>query len=69
MKFKELQNKDTSQLHRLLAQYRDDIRQLNFKVASNQLRDVKQLRKTKKTVAKILTLLNQREKEGVKEEQ
>lgn len=67
MKFKELQNKETPELHRLLAQYRDEIRQLNFKVASNQLRDVRQLHKTKKVVARILTLLNRRINEETNE--
>ena len=65
MEFKNLKNKETSELHDLLAQYRDEVRQLRFKEASNQLKDVRQIRKTKKTIAQILTLLNQREK-GVK---
>lgn len=66
MKFKELQNKETSELHRLLTEYRDNIRQLRFKAAGNQLKEVRRIRNTKKDIARILTLLKQREK-GVSE--
>jgi large subunit ribosomal protein L29 len=64
MEFKELKDKKTSDLHKLLAEHRDQIRQLRFKDAVNQLKDVRKIRKTKKTVARISTLLNQREKQG-----
>ena len=60
MEFKELQQKESKELHQLLAQYRDKLRELRFKDANKQLRDVVQVRKTKKQIARILTLLNQK---------
>ena len=60
MEFKELQQKENKELHQLLAQYRDKLRELRFKDANKQLRDVVQVRKTKKQIARILTLLNQK---------
>ena len=63
MEFQDLQQKENKELHQLLAQYRDKLRELRFKDANKQLRDVIQVRKTKKQIARILTLLNQRNKQ------
>ncbi len=60
--YKELQKKENKDLHRLLAEYREQLRLLRFKVANNQLKDVSQMSKAKKTVARILTMLNYKEK-------
>jgi len=57
MEFKELKNKNQNELHRLLAELRDKLRDLRFKSASGQLKDVRQIRGTRKSVAQILTLL------------
>lgn len=62
MDFQELQQKETKELHQLLAQYRDKLRELRFKDANKQLRDVTQIKKTKKQISRILTLLNSRDK-------
>lgn len=61
MEFKELKNKKESDLHKLLAESRDKLRDLRFKVASKQLKDVREVRETRKFIAKILTLLNSKE--------
>lgn len=58
MEFKELQKKKESELHKLLAESRDALRDLRFRVASKQLKDIREVRIVKKTIAKILTLLN-----------
>lgn len=58
MEFKELKTKSESELHKLLADTRDKLRDLRFKDASKQLKDVRQIRISKKVVANILTLLN-----------
>jgi len=58
MEFKELQKKKESELHKSLAESRDTLRDLRFKVASKQLKDIREIRVVKKTIAKILTLLN-----------
>ncbi|MFH0819629.1 MAG: 50S ribosomal protein L29 [bacterium] len=57
MKFKELKQKNETELKKLLADSREKLRDLRFRVASRQLKDVRQIRKIKKTIAKVLTLL------------
>jgi ribosomal protein L29 len=58
MELKELKNKKISELHKILAEYRDKLRDLRFKDASKQLKNVREIRIVKKTIAKILMLLN-----------
>ena len=56
--FKELKKKTTAELNRLLAETRDKLRDLRFKDANKQLKDVRQVRKLKKLIANILTIMN-----------
>ncbi len=58
MEIKELKKKKENDLHRLLAETRDKLRELRFKDANKQLKNIREIREGKKTVAKILTLLN-----------
>jgi large subunit ribosomal protein L29 len=58
MDFKELKTKSENELHRLLAQLRNEMRELRFKDAAKQLKDVREIREKRLTVANILTLLN-----------
>jgi len=58
MEVKELRKKNKSNLHKLLADEREKLRVLRFKDANKQLKDIRELRVTKKTISKILTLLN-----------
>lgn len=58
MEIKELKNKSTSELHKLLAEQREKLRDLRFKDANKQLKNVRELRVLKRDVARILTLLN-----------
>jgi len=58
MKFKELKNKPEKELQKLLAESHDKLRELKFKSASDQLKNVRELRQAKKTIARILFLLN-----------
>lgn len=62
MEFKELKTKSENELHRFLAQSRDKLRELRFKDASKQLKNVREIRGVKKMIAKILTLLNKEKK-------
>ncbi|PIY78455.1 MAG: 50S ribosomal protein L29 [Parcubacteria group bacterium CG_4_10_14_0_8_um_filter_35_7] len=62
MEFKELKIKTEKELYSLLANSREKIRDLKFKIASGQLKNVREVRETKKTIAQILTLLRQRKK-------
>lgn len=63
MDFKELQNKSEKELHDLLAESRDNLRELKFKAKENQLKNVSEIRKVRKAVAQILTLLNNKSTE------
>lgn len=58
MEFKELKKKSESELHKILAEFRDKLRDLRFKDANKQLKNVREIRKVRETIARILTLLN-----------
>lgn len=58
MEIKELKAKSEAELHRLLAESREQVRELRFKDASRQLKDVREIREVKKLIAQILTLLH-----------
>jgi len=57
MKMKELQEKTIQELHQQLAASRDAVRMMRFKVASQELKDVRELREARKTIARVMTLL------------
>ncbi len=61
MKFKELKTKSDRELEEILNRTRDDLQRIKFKVASRQLKDVREVRVAKKLIAQILTLKKQRE--------
>lgn len=62
MKMKELQEKTEQELHKLLAETRDAVRILRFKIAAKQTGGVREIRKERKLIAQILTLLSQQKK-------
>ena len=62
MKLKELKTKNEGDLQKLLQEKRDQLLSLRFKVSTNQLKTVRELRLVKKTIARILTLLNANKK-------
>jgi large subunit ribosomal protein L29 len=62
MDFKELKIKTENELHRLLAEERDKLRELRFKDSNKQLKNIREIRSLKKTIAKILTVLNKETK-------
>jgi ribosomal protein L29 len=63
MDLKELKNKKKSELHGILADLRDKLRSLRFKDSNKQLKNVRDIRQTKKEIAKVLTLLNENKDE------
>ncbi|PIR13486.1 50S ribosomal protein L29 [Candidatus Falkowbacteria bacterium CG11_big_fil_rev_8_21_14_0_20_39_10] len=58
MEFKELKKKTESELHKILAESRDKLRDLRFKDANKQLKDVREIREIREMIARVLTLLN-----------
>ncbi len=56
MKMKELREKSEKELDRLLAEFRDKVRDMRFKIAARQLSDVRDVREARKVIARILTL-------------
>lgn len=62
MEFSDLKNKSERELRELLAEKRDELRELRFKASEKQLKNVKSIRVLRREVAMILTLLNAREK-------
>ncbi len=58
MEFKELKKKEEKDLHKILNESREKLRDLRFKDANKQLKNVREIRKIKNVVAQILTLLN-----------
>lgn len=63
MELKELKKKSEKDLQKLLAEYRENLRTFRFKDANKQLKNVREIRETKKVIARILTLLNKDRKE------
>lgn len=59
MKMVELNNLGRADLLKQLAALREQVRDLRFKIHSKEIKDQHQLTKTRKDVARILTLLNQ----------
>ena len=58
MDTKDLKTKKESELHKLLHEYREKIRDLRFKISLNETKTVHEFKKVKKIVARILTFLN-----------
>ncbi|MBU1160569.1 50S ribosomal protein L29 [Patescibacteria group bacterium] len=54
----ELKNKTKTELHRILAESRDKLRDLRFKDSDKQLKNVREIRKIRQVIARALTLLN-----------
>jgi large subunit ribosomal protein L29 len=57
MKFNELKNKSVNDLQKGLAEMREQLRELRFKVSSDQVKNIRQIREIKKNIAQTLMLL------------
>ncbi|MFH0818907.1 MAG: 50S ribosomal protein L29 [Patescibacteria group bacterium] len=56
---KELKAKSATELNAILAEQRELLRELRFKDANKQLRNIRQIRVVKKKIANVLTILKQ----------
>ena len=66
MEFKELKSKTKSELHNILAEDRNKLRELRFKDANKQLKNVREIREIRKNIQQVLTLLNKKEEKKEK---
>jgi len=66
MEMKEIKTKSQSELQRLLAEFRDKLRDLRFKDASKQLKKVRDIRKLREDIARIMTVLNAQKDKNLK---
>lgn len=62
MEYRDLQAKSEHELHLMLAEKRTELKDLRFKNASHQLKAVREIRTIRQLVARVLTLLNNRQK-------
>ena len=62
MEISDLKNKNEKDLQELLAQKRNLLRELRFKVSEKQLKGVREIREVKKDIARILTFLRSNKK-------
>lgn len=60
MKIKELREKNSEELQKLLNDKRESVRKLRFDIAAKQVKNNRQIRSNKKDVAKILTLIKEK---------
>ncbi len=60
MTVQELQKKTDEQLDDILKELRETVRDMRFKLVTRQLKDVRALRKAKKSVARVLTIMTER---------
>ncbi|HDZ54421.1 MAG TPA: 50S ribosomal protein L29 [Candidatus Nealsonbacteria bacterium] len=59
MKISELHQKTKKELLKILQESREHLRLLHFNLALGKVRNVREARRIKKDIAKILTLLNE----------
>lgn len=57
MKMKELQQKSEKELHALLAELRETVRSLRSSALGRELKNVRDIRKFRQDIARILTVL------------
>ncbi|MBI2645211.1 50S ribosomal protein L29 [Candidatus Uhrbacteria bacterium] len=57
MKIKELRDKTELELNQLLQEKRIAVREMRFRAALRELKNVRDIRKARKTIAQILSIL------------
>ncbi len=62
MKIVELRQRSKNELQKLLQDSREKLRQLRFDLAAGKVKNVREIRKIKKDIARTLTILNPKSK-------
>jgi len=60
MKIAEIRKKSGSELEKLLGESRRKLRALRFDLVSGKVKNIREIRKIKKSIARILTILKER---------
>ena len=60
MTINEFKQKSEKELKKLLLDSRERLRQLRFNLASGKVKNVREIRKLKKDIARMLTILNKK---------
>ena len=68
MKFEELRKKTKEELLKIMQDGREKLRQLRFDLAAGKVKNVREIRKIKKEISRVLTLLKSELPKEVKEE-
>jgi len=59
MKLRELRLKSEKELQETLLNFRDKFRELRFNLAGGKVKNIRELRQTKRDIARILTILKE----------
>lgn len=57
MEYKELKNKSENELQKILTENRERLRDLRFRVSQKQVKNIREIRVVKRTIARCLMLL------------
>jgi len=69
MKIKELKRKSKKELKQSIDGLQDKLRKLRFNLTGGKVKNIREIRETKKDIAKTLTLLKENEKQKSKKTQ
>jgi len=58
-KIKDLRDKNSGELKKLLDEKRETVRKLRFDISAKQIKNTKDLRNNKRDIARILTLIKE----------
>lgn len=62
MEAKELRQRSIAELKKLLQEKRERLRTLRFALASGKVKNIREIRETRRDIARILTIKNQKSK-------
>lgn len=66
MKIREIRRKSIKELQEILVNLRDKLRELRFNLAGGKVKNIKEIRQTKRDIARLLSILKEYEKSSKK---